>query len=450
MKLAKHCIVITWLTIISLGAQAQENDVRKDTTAEKPKQGWNLGALPAITFNTDIGFQYGILANIFNYGDGTLYPDYRYSFYTEWSRTTKGGGINQLFFDSKYLLPWNLRITTDVSYLTQQALDFYGFNGYKSRYNPAWEDQNDPAYKTRMFYKLDRQLLRVDAGFQKPLEAYPLRILGGLAFFNVKIGEVNLEKLNKGLEGNDILPDVPGLYEKYVEWGLIPEKEKEGGRILTLKTGLIYDTRDNEANPNRGIWSEVLLAFSPSIDPNLDSYAKFVIIHRQYFTLIRDRLTFAGRLGYQGTLAGNTPWFMENYMINSFPKTTTVDGLGGSRTLRGILLNRVVGDAVAYGNLELRWKVVKKYLWRQNFYVALSGFADGGKIVKDYPVDFNKIPAAERPDYEGDAHDALHLGLGGGLYIAMNQNFVVAVNYGRATDRRDGTSGLYINLNFMF
>lgn len=430
--------------------KGQEESKSRDSVPEKPKQGWNLGALPAVTFNSDIGFQYGVLANIFNYGDGTLYPNYKYSFYTEWSRTTKGGGINQLFFDSKYLLPWGMRITTDLSYLTQQALDFYGFNGYRALYNPAWEDRNSQEYKSRMFYRLERRLLRIDAGVQKPLAGVPLRVLGGLAVFDIKTQKVNLDKLNKGLEGDEILPDIPGLYDKYVEWGLIPEKEKDGGKLINIKAGLVYDSRDNEANPNRGIWSEVLVSLSPSIDKNLDSYAKFVIIHRQYFTLIKDRLTFAGRLGYQGTLAGNTPWFMQNYMVNSFPKSTTVDGLGGSRTLRGILLNRIVADGIAYGNAELRWKMVRKYFWRQNFYVALSAFADGGQTVKEHEVNWERIPEQERQYYVGDNRDALHLGYGGGLYIAMNQNFVVAVNYGRAADKRDGTSGLYINLNFLF
>ena len=430
--------------------RGQETVVESDRLTEKPKQGWNLGALPAITFNSDIGFQYGVLANIFNYGDGKLYPDYKYSFYTEWSRTTKGGGINQLFFDSKYLLPWNLRITTDLSYLTQQALDFYGFNGYKAIYNPRWEDRESPEYKTRMFYRLERRLLRFDVGVQKPLAYLPIRVLGGLAFFDVKTETVNLEKLNKGLQGDELLPDVPGLYAKYVEWGLIPEKEKAGGKLVNLKAGLIYDSRDNEANPNRGIWSEVLVSLSPSLDKNLNSYAKLILIHRQYFTLIKEKLTFAGRIGYQGTLAGHTPWFMQSYMINSFPKTTTVDGLGGSRTLRGVLLNRVVADGIAYGNAELRWKIVKKYLWRQNLYVAVSTFADGGQTVKKHEIDPQKIPLEERHWYISENNDALHLGYGGGLYIAMNQNFVVAVNYGKAADKRDGTSGLYINLNYLF
>jgi hypothetical protein len=37
-----------------------------------------------------------------------------------------------------------------------------------------------------------------------------------------------------------------------------------------------------------------------------------------------------------------------------------------------------------------------------------------------------------------------------GLRIAMNQNFIIAVDYGRATDSRDGSSGFYIGLNYLF
>jgi hypothetical protein len=32
----------------------------------------------------------------------------------------------------------------------------------------------------------------------------------------------------------------------------------------------------------------------------------------------------------------------------------------------------------------------------------------------------------------------------------MNQNFIVAIDYGKALDKRDGTSGIYIGLNFLF
>ena len=41
---------------------------------EVTKNGWNFGALPTITFDTDLGFQYGALVNLYDYGDGSRYP----------------------------------------------------------------------------------------------------------------------------------------------------------------------------------------------------------------------------------------------------------------------------------------------------------------------------------------------------------------------------------------
>jgi hypothetical protein len=44
-------------------------------------------------------------------------------------------------------------------------------------------------------------------------------------------------------------------------------------------------------------------------------------------------------------------------MLSSFSTTTKTDGLGGAKNLRGILRNRVVGDGVAWGNVEFRWRI---------------------------------------------------------------------------------------------
>lgn len=68
--------------------------------AELIKKNWNFGALPAITFDTDLGFQYGALVDIYNYGDGSRYPKYNHKLYFEVSRFTKGSGINRFYYDS--------------------------------------------------------------------------------------------------------------------------------------------------------------------------------------------------------------------------------------------------------------------------------------------------------------------------------------------------------------
>lgn len=443
------------LCIAVLVAFATTTYGQQDTTApkskEKIKTGLSFGALPAVAFDSDIGFQYGLLANVFQYGDGSTYPDYRWSLYGEWSRTTKGSGINQLFFDSKYLLPYQLRVTADMSFLTEQALDFYGFNGYESIYNTAFTDKDDADYISRVFYRHERKLARITIDFQKKIADLPLRVLVGYGYFNSRIASVDIDKLNKGKDEGDILPDVESLYDKYVRWGLIPEEEANGGVHNFLKTGLVYDTRDNEANPNRGIWAEAVIMTAPRfLGNNETTYTKLALTHRQYLTIKKDLLTFAYRLGWQGTIDGKVPFYMQPYMVNTFTKSTKNDGLGGARSLRGILRNRIVGDDFAYGNFELRYKFWKFQKWNQNFYLSLNGFTDMGMITKTIDMDLTKIPAGEEAPFFTKADQGLHISYGGGLRIAMNQNFIVAVDYGLAADKRDGNKGMYINLGFLF
>ncbi len=447
------CLFILFSGSLKVEAQNQDTTkVSKPPVSEKAKTGLSFGALPAVAFDSDLGFEYGLLGNLFQYGDGSTYPDYRWSLYAEWSRTTKGSGINQLFFDSKYLLPHQIRITADFSFLTERALDFYGFNGYESIYNPAFEDDSDTNnYISRVFYRHERELGRITLDFQGKINDLPLRWLVGYGYFNTRIGPVDINRLNKGRDNKDKLPDVDGLYDKYVTWGIIPAEEADGGTHNFIKTGLVYDTRDNESNPNHGIWTEAVIMTAPRFLGNSETaFTKLAITHRQYFTLSKDKLTFAYRVGWQGTIDGHVPFYMQPYMVNTFTKTTKNDGLGGSRSLRGILRNRIVGEDFAYGNFEFRWKFRKVYRWKQNFYYSLNFFSDLGAITQVVQVDKSLVPAVGFNDFFDNKTQGLHASYGAGLRIAMNQNFILAVDYGLAGDKRDGKSGLYINLGFLF
>jgi outer membrane protein assembly factor BamA len=412
------------------------------------KKGWTFGALPAISYNSDLGFQYGGLINLFYFGDGATYPKYMHSLYGEVSRYTKGSGINRVFYDSEYLIP-NIRVTADISYLTEKALDFYGFNGYDAVYNPAWEDDEAGDYKTRMFYRHDRSMFRTMVDFQGSLSGRSLRWVAGFGILQNSVGSVDIDRLNKGKDEADLLPDRPGLYDEYVSWGIIGDDEKDGGWTNNIKLGLVYDTRDFEPNPMKGIWSEVVLFAAPKFLGNGDfGYNKISATHRQYFTLIEDRLSLAYRLNYQGTISGTVPFYMQPYMISSFSNTSNTDGLGGSKTLRGVVRNRVVGDAFAFGNIELRWKFFNTILLNQDIYLALNPFVDMGKVLKK--IDLPSGLDTGNADYFLTDEEALHTSVGAGLKIVLNQNFIVSVDYGKALDERDGGGGLYIGLNFLF
>lgn len=418
------------------------------------KKGWNFGALPAVTYDADLGFQYGALVNLYNYGDGTRYPDYNHSLYFELSRYTKGSGIYRFYYDSDQLIK-GLQTSMDLSYLTDQAYDFYGFNGYEAVFNESWEDDGSDEYVTRMFYKYNRQMFRWKVDLQGKITSEKFRWIAGLNFLNFEIGPVDLEKLNKGKHGDDLLPDVDGLYEKYIDWGIISAEEANGGFVPTFKAGLVFDTRDNKRNPMQGVWEEAVLEVSPEIFGAESSFSKLNLTHRQYFTLIPNDLSFAYRLAYQTTLGGKVPFYYQSQVITSILTGSSSEGLGGSKTLRGIRRNRVVGDGIFFGNAELRWKFARFNLINNNFYLGLNGFADFGKVTKkigfDTNVSFTEFSLANDPkDYFDTGAEKLHTSYGAGLRVAMNENFIIAIDYGLATDKRDGTSGFYMGLNYLF
>ncbi len=412
------------------------------------KKGWNMGVLPAIAFNSDLGFEYGAILNLFDFGDGSDYPRYNQSLYFEVSRFTKGSGIYRFYYDTRTLLP-GMRLITDLSYLPDKAYDFYGFNGYESVYHSGWEDPDAASYKSRMFYKLQRNMFRIKADVQGRFLARNVKWIAGFTGRNFDISSVDIEKFNKGKDEEDKLPPLdqqPGLFEKYKSWGLIPEDEQEGGYISTLKAGLVYDSREQKQNPAKGIWTELVLFGSPGFLGSDFEFLKVNATHRQYFSLVPKRLNFAYRLGYQGTLSGHAPFFFQPIMETSEMNAAWSEGLGGARTLRGILRNRIVGNAFAFGNFELRYKIVSFIVAKQNIYIGVNPFFDVGRVTECIEIDYpNAADAYFLPESE-----ELHYSAGMGLKIAMNENFVLSVEYGKALDEQDGSSGLYIVLNYLF
>lgn len=440
--------LLLFLIFLPLWAFSQNDSL---TPPEHIKTGWTFGVLPAVSYNSDLGFQYGGVVNFYHHGDGSNYPKYNHSLFLEISRYTKGSGINRFFYDSDQLLP-GLRTTADLSYLTEKALDFYGFNGYDAIYNPEWEDDSNPAdYISRVFYRHERQKLKFTLDLQGMLRGNQLRWLAGLGIFNTKIAPVDIDALNKGKDDNDLLPDVPGLYDRYVEWGVISDNEKNGGWNNHLKLGIVYDTRDFEPNPSKGIWSELIFFISPDIAGNDFGYTKMSITHRQYIPLLPEKkLTLALRGHYQTTIAGKTPFYMQPYLISSFYNAANTDALGGARTLRGVLRNRVVGNGIVMGNAELRWRSNSRQFFNQNFYLGLNAFFDTGRVVDKIDLDLSGVPENERADYFSPGDERFHSSLGAGLRVVMNENFILALDYGKPLDNRDGKSGLYIGLNYLF
>ena len=490
------CLVA--LMPLTLLAKRQPKPQEVDSLGRKIKTGWNFGILPSVAYDADYGFQGGVLSNIYYYGDGSQYPEYIHSLYVEAAYTTKHHGIFRFNYDSKYLIP-GYRLTLDATYLPDAMCDFYGFNGYQSVYHPTWHNWNKDStkmslddYRTRVFYKYKRDLIRVAGDIEGTIIG-DLKWNAGLGVLGYIVDDCDIKMLNgknvydPTLDHQKALnPDAELLYDKYKTWGLIGKDEQNGGWHPYLRGGITYDTRDKRQGPNKGIYTDLFLTYSAAFNAAYGNQADAGYNHlqlnftfRHYVPCYRDknginRITFAYRLGIQNNIAGRSPFYMNNYMNTLFIQRVYYEGLGGGNSVRGMMANRILANGFAFANVEFRFRIVNFDIGRQHFFVGLNPFFDLGIITQPYNLDdlvkihtngtyttlresfdANNIAGESFSDYFNTSVNDIyrpHMTAGIGLKIGMNENFVLSADWGMPIDRQDNgkLANFYVKMGYLF
>lgn len=382
-------ILFTAITALMIGitsfaetVELPANEARKDTTlvqkkSKKPitynekgeiiKTGLNFGPLPVVAFDADKGFEFGALLNIFNFGDGKTYPEPKSQWYIEASAYVKRGKIGTqqyvVSYDNKHLTKnYNLRMCAAANILVNTALDFYGFNGYESHY-----DSTLPIG----FYRHKRLTANAKVDFIGEI-AKNFYWEAGYHFHYFNLGAY--QDFDK--ENPEDSPVPVSLYDLYRSWGIIPDEQTGNQFSSALRLGIVYDSRDYEASPSRGLWVDAHLITAPKFLGSSNPYNKVNVTFRHYVPIYKDKVVFAYRLDYQGFLGKDVPWYVLPYftVVGSLYDR---DGLGGYRTVRGILYNRVQGPHMGFFNAEVRYRFIDFRLWKQNIAFAISGFCDG-------------------------------------------------------------------------
>ncbi len=411
------------LLLISFGLAAQTTETTKPKKEKKAKKekiynekgeiikkGWNFGPLPVVGYRSDMGFQYGVCMDVFNYGDGSKYPGYNFKVNFEISTYTKGSSVFRFYSYWNNIIPKG-KLFVDVSYFIDKKFDFYGFNGYAAPYNKDFAIVNnlpDPDYgmKDSGFYGFSRNQFRLVASMQQ------------------QIG------------------DIKGFYY--------------GGNVTQFKAGLIYDTKDYENDPTRGIYAEGVITAAPDmIDGNDYSHLTFTGVFQQYVPLYKEHLTFAYRIGAQNVLAGDIPFYAMLNTNTLFFKKMYTDALGGASTVRGINRNRVIGKGFAWLNLDIRWRMVNFKFINQNWCVVLNPFLDAGMVTQTFRLDEQEkleqfIPYGTELIYS-DKKEVPHWAGGLGVKLIMNKNLVISAEFAKPFDKLDGAGmASYIGFNYIF
>ena len=447
----KKLLILSLLLASTLSVFGQEKEVKK---------GWSLGLLPTATYSVDNGFQAGAFGDIYNYGDGTTYPDPLHKISWEASYFTHSHRMRfYLAYDSKYLIP-KMRVNASVTYVTDPLYSFWGFNGGASLAhldNPydLWTNKDTGIN----YFGMSRNMLRVLANFQGEIVPH-LNWAAGVNFWNWKVGDMRDNGYEKDGSNDKFYYDKDNtLYRDYQRLGIIHADEKNGGNALELNAGLVYDTRDMEAAPNHGIWAEAYLNGNV-----LDHrYLKACVYFRHYIDIPihipAGDPVFAYRLAWQQTIAGETPL----YMIQNNPllvqRNMISEGFGSSNTIRGLRENRILTEGFAWMNAELRVKLVNFKLFNQFFYIAVNPFFDAGVITKPYrAAEFEAARALNIATYhpldqlyDPDRVKDIIYSAGAGLKIAMNQNFIVSVELAKCFYKPlDAGMWLGIGINYQF
>ena len=407
------------LLLISIATQAQE----------KVKHGFNSVPYPVIGWSDDLGIQYGLNYTLFNYGDGSMFPNYKYKIVAEVSRYTKGQTGVKMTFNSSYVIP-GITVSAAVAYNFNPLYQFYGFNGTVTEFNPSIHRKNGSAY-----YDIDRKFIRAVANFQGNI-CTGLRWAAGLNFLSYRISEVNPKY------GYD-----PGhsLYHDYIADGTIREDEAPGGNVLEYNAGIVYDTRDATSVPTRGIWAEFYLTGAPDIFKTGYHYSRLSAHFRQYISPWGDgRFTVAYHLGYENILSGEAPFYVLQNITSLVINKTVYEGLGNRYTIRGTRSNRFVANGYAWGNLEMRIKLFHFIMKNQAFYVSTNPFIDMGAIVNPFRL------GAEKGSGLYKEATKLHESAGLGLKLVMNRNFVVGVEAAKPFNPEDGHGRFIIGTNYIF
>ena len=417
------------LLVTVLLASAQQDSA-------KIVDGWSFGGLPVLAYNADFGLKYGAVGNLYYYGDGgARYPYYDHSIYLAVTNTTNGESKVRLKYDARQLIPegrFNVRLLRQFTLYRP----FYGFNGYESLYQPELTSRGGPDFASPVYYTYQQKTTDAFARIDKNLRGKQLRVQGGVRLTQIKINPATVESYNKGKSPENQVKDTITYFEQLVDWGVIDSRDQDGGSYLSLTAGGVVDTRDIEPWPSRGLWEEVTVRYGIPLDGVAWQALSLSAVHRHYFTLIRDRLVFAHRLQYKTFLSDDVPFYI-------------LQLLGGEKDLRGIRYARLAGTGEAAGNVEIRWKVAKRVLFNQNIYVGINVFMDAGMVTRRFDIDTTGVPDAYQY-YVSGSREKLHQSAGFGVKVAVNENFVVSTDYGRALDTRDGDDGMYISLGWLF
>lgn len=203
------------------------------------------------------------------------------------------------------------------------------------------------------------------------------------------------------------------LLKNESEQGLIAGLDVGGGWVSIIQTAYIYDTRDFEPDPTKGLYFEIANEYSGSPIGSEYNFDKLFIQGRIYQKIdLGPRTIFAMRAGAGNIFGNNAPFFE---FQDQWSPDGSINALGGRQSLRGYRANRFLARSMWFSNIELRVRFAELKLFEQNFGFNLVPFLDMGTV---------------RDKWQNLNFTNVKYSVGSGLRISWNQSTIISFDYG--------------------
>ncbi len=310
-QLLKKRILILLLFICVFGASSTAQSTQESDSLE-------IAFLPAIAFNSDLGFIGGGIVNLYNYKND-IRPFYSFMSIAG-IFSTKGLASFELALDKPYAFGTNMRLTSSIYVSKFLQATYYGIANYQ-------KIEEDPPTDNPDYYLFQSFSTGLNTTFRIPaLINSKNQRLDVLAILNFDY-ETPWDNGNQRL----LTIEQPTGYS--------------GGRTFMLGSGIIWEARDSEFNPTKGSYLETSIELGNKLWGS--TFNNIVLKHEMFhyftFNFIKD-ITLANRF-YTKHTSGETPYWKLAYA-------------GDEETFRGYPSKRFLDDNVAILNTELRtWLV---------------------------------------------------------------------------------------------
>jgi hypothetical protein len=420
---------LAWSLCAAASAHPAEGSESTDEPAVDGSRGEHEWVVfPALGYDSDTGLGLGAMTAVARFGPGG-HP-YRWRLQAQAAVSLKwGGGLpvrvpthdHYLRLEVPGLAAGRLRLRAEAMYQQQINMGYYGMGNGSLEARP-WEglDPGGPGEEHRAARRHNQYWraypsLRSDLWVRLPAD---LRAFFGLAL------RWNWLRV---YPGSRLEADLAGDSGEAVR-ELLVGVQRHG--VLEGTAGLMYDTRDDEHSPTRGMLHDLSVRGGPTLElPG--GYGGLHLGLRFYLPVYPEYLVVAVRaLG--DLLVGRPPFYELSAHGGLFPGS----GPGGGGSVRGVPLMRYHGKVKVLGNLELRSKFWWFRLLRKDSNLGVVAFFDAGRVWTEL-----------RPRVELDGRGAgVKYGVGGGLRLQMGATVVVRVDVGWSPDGL----GIYFTLDHVF